>query len=124
MIADGRLLLRPLPELKSFRACTEAILFRDGEWQAELVVVSANVSINRHRHNRASSIDCLLAGSINAVVGSRQFATVNSGELARNLFPVPRGIWHGGSSGSCGAVYVSFQQWDGPPAFLSDDWEE
>lgn len=123
MIADGRLLLRPLPEMQMFGRCMEVILYRDGALQAELVAIPAGVSIGRHRHNRAASIDVMLAGSLDGFVGVHKVTGRNTGELERDLFPVPRGAWHGGSSGPSGVIYLSFQEWHGTPGFISEDWE-
>lgn len=122
MLADGRLTLSP-GSMQSYGRAIEAILFRDGCWQVELVASPPDIRVPRHRHNRVASVDVLLCGSIDGVVGSRR-TKPNSGPLERNLLPVPKGVWHWGEAGPSGALYLSFQKWDGTPTFISDDWEE
>lgn len=126
MIDGGRLALAPLPQIKLFEGCTEAVLYRDGPYQAELVVIPPNTSVRRHRHNRVSSVDLWLCGDIDGEIGGhriksqRGFGGGNDG----HLFPIPRGVWHHGTAGQQGVIYVSLQLWDGKPGFISEDWEE
>lgn len=106
-------------------AIMEAILFRSGRWQIELITMLPGASVPPHRHLRVDSADVLLAGMpAGVVIGGRRIPCVRSrGSLAANLVHVAKGVCHSGGSGEAGAVYLSFQMWDGQPGFISEDWE-
>lgn len=124
MLRDDRLPLAPLIAMRTFAQGTEAVLYRSGPWQVELCSAPGGVAIARHRHNRASSMDLVLAGSLEATIGGRTTRSDRArGRLLANLVPVPQGVWHEGRAGPNGVVYLSFQHWTGPIGFLSEDWD-
>ena len=125
MLRDGRLDLRPMyDQIMTYNGTTlESILFRESCWQVELIACLPNASAPMHRHLRCSSADLLLNGSVGGTVGGRGFAPPR-GPLEAQLKTIGIGEWHGGSAGHEGFVYLSFQQWDGEPTFISQDWDE
>ncbi len=103
----------------------EVILFRESCWQVALISGFPNVSVPRHRHNRVSSVELALGGHVIADVGGKTLKRHYRGSLAANFTRVPRGVWHGGSAGPEGVVFLSFQHWvEGKPSWLAEDWEE
>lgn len=125
MLRDGRLELRPLyDQIMVFEGTwIETILFRESCWQVELIAAMPNAPARRHRHLRCSSADLLLNGSVLGTVEERGFAAPR-GPLQAQLKTIGVGEWHGGAAGPDGFVYLSFQQWDGEPTFISQDWDE
>lgn len=106
----------------------EGVLYRDGQWQIELVVLPPDCQVPRHRHLRFASADLALGGSGLVIVGERvvispEVHAQQRGRAISNLIRIERGEWHEGSSGSSGGIYLSFQQWYGPPSFIAEDWE-
>jgi hypothetical protein len=127
MLRDNRLLIRPrLDSIHVFNNyAIEVVLFRESCWQVELITMLPGAVVPIHRHNRVDSCDLMLAGDIDGVVvGGVSVNHFRRGPLPANLVRVGKGIWHGGSPADHGAVYLSFQKWDGPPGVISDDWEQ
>ena len=102
----------------------ECIVFREACWQIEIVCMPPGLAVPSHRHLRVSSADLRLAAFDSlAVVGGHAYSNEQRGSLAANLLLIPRGVWHEGSSGTSGAMFLSFQQWEGEPGYLGEDWE-
>lgn len=125
MLAEGRLQLRPLyDQIMTFRgAILETILFRESVWQVELVAAMPGAGAEMHRHLRCASADLLLNGEVLGTVGGRGVGSPTRGSLAAQIKTIGKGEWHGGAAGENGLVYLSFQQWDDEPTFISRDWE-
>lgn len=105
----------------------EVILFRDGQWQCELIIGLPGVVVPTHRHMMAESYDLAIGGDGRASIGPRSMRVselARRGPVEANLIRVPRAVWHGGEVGLDGGVWLSFQRWDGPAAWITDDWEE
>ena len=124
MLREDRVSLRPLYDrIMTYGGGTlESILFREGPWQVELIAAMPNASAPMHRHLRCASADLLLNGSVRGTVEGRGFSPPR-GPLQAQLKTIGKGEWHGGSAGPQGFIYLSFQQWDGEPDFISEDWE-
>lgn len=124
-LRDGRFPLTPSEKAIHIFSeyAMESILFRESCWQVELVVLLPGAIVPLHRHNRAVSCDLMVAGTGIVNVGSRLRTYRPQASLLASLVRVDKGVWHGGQPTSGGAVYLSFQQWDDEPSFLSDDWE-
>lgn len=122
MLRSGGIPLRPLhDQVMAYGGNTiESILFREACWQIELIAALPNAAAPRHRHLRCASADLRLNGT--ATYNGREFGAPR-GELSGQLKTIGRGEWHGGFAGPQGFVYLSFQQWDGAPDFISQDWE-
>lgn len=125
MLRGDRLCLRPESGLVS--GCdlwSEFILFREGEFQVELITFRPGSVVPRHCHLRSDSCDLWLGGPGSEFeIGGRAGPSEARGALAANLVAVPAGVWHGGHAGILGAAYLSFQKWDGEPDFISRDWQ-
>jgi hypothetical protein len=126
MLQEDRLFIRP--ELDSIAVFSgyaiELVLFREACWQVELITMFPGAVVPMHRHNRCNSVDLMLGGtSSTVVVDGRRVSPIRRGPLLANLVRVAKGAWHAGQPQERGAVYLSFQQWDGEPALISEDWE-
>jgi len=126
MLKDDRLLIRP--RLDSITLVSgyvvEVILFREACWQVELITMLPGVAVPKHRHNRVDSCDLMLGGTTASVeIGGRMVKPFQRGQLAANLVRVGKGVWHHGQPEENGAVYLSFQKWDGEPGLIGEDWE-
>jgi hypothetical protein len=126
MLREGHILRPMYDQIMTYhhdgRSIMESILFRDGCWQIELVAAMPESSTPMHRHLRCASADLLLNGSVGGTVEGREFGAPR-GRLEAQLKTIGKGEWHGGSAGPNGFIYLSFQQWDGEPTFISQDWE-
>lgn len=126
MLADDRLLMRPpMDGLRWADGWGEAILYRDGPWQVELVMLLPGVDVPMHRHMRCESCDVALSGS-GEIVTERfrgPFGRDESRPLARTVLRIPAGMLHGGKAGPSGCLWLSFQRWAGEPAHISEDWQ-
>jgi hypothetical protein len=125
MLQGDRLRLAPhYAEVLAFRGLgLESILFRDGPWQVELIMAMPDSPAEVHRHLRCRSADLILNGSVVGSVEGRSVTDPKRGALAAQLRTVGKGEWHGGAAGPKGLIYLSFQQWDGAPDFISNDWD-
>lgn len=123
-LKDGCVTLRPLyDQIATYNETTlETVLFREAGWQIELIAAMPNASAPMHRHLRCASADLLLNGTVSGTVEGRGFSPPR-GPLQAQLKTIGKGEWHGGAAGPVGFVYLSFQQWDGEPTFISQDWE-
>lgn len=127
MLRDDRLLIRPvINSISVFGSyCIEAVLFRDACWQVELVTMLPGAVVPKHRHNRVDSCDLLISGwSPAVVIGGKSVKAVRHEALLPNLVRIGKGVWHEGQPERNGAVYLSFQKWDGEPGLISEDWDE
>lgn len=118
--------LRTAPEDHPGGRAMEGVVFREGPWQILLLVMPPNCQVQKHRHRRFASVELSLGGSGTAFVGDRVLTMPDKrrGTPEENLVRLGRGEWHEGFAGPDGSIFLSFQQWwDGPPAFISDDWE-
>lgn len=123
MLHDDRVPLAPRFDLiRASVYAIETVLFRESCWQIELIAMFPNMPVPMHRHNRCDSCELVLAGS-GLVEGHKSVNQYRRGSLAANLVRIGKGKWHGGAPGEHGAMYLSFQQWDGEPAFITEDFE-
>jgi quercetin dioxygenase-like cupin family protein len=118
MIRSG-LPLAPTGRLRISPKWTELVMYRDGPRQVELIIVQPGAAVPRHAHLRCDSVDFGLAGAGALEVAGHEFAFGAAGRLLN----IPRDVPHSGLAGQVGAAYLSFQVWQGEPAFIADDWE-
>jgi hypothetical protein len=99
------------------------ILFRDGCWQVELLMIHPGSTSPLHRHNFCESADVLLCGDLTGSIGGHFIGKPRGENLIANIQNLPLGAWHGGCTDS-GLVALSFQRWIGrEPTFIANDWE-
>ncbi len=110
------------PELGS----CEFILFREGQYQAELITLFSGKEIPPHSHPNVDSIDFHMTGTGESFIGSHLMPPANPdrGPLG-NRMPIPANVPHWGHAMTDVAV-ISLQKWKNgvAPSFLSDDWED
>ena len=124
MLRNDRLHLRPVyDQIMTFRGCIlESILFRESCWQVELIAAMPGAGTEPHRHLRCASADLLLNGVFPSLRDQNGVASPKRGLLEAQLRTIGKGQWHGAAAGPEGLIYLSFQQWDGEPTFISQDW--
>jgi hypothetical protein len=99
------------------------ILFRDGCWQVELLMIHPGSSSPLHRHNFCESADVLLGGDLAGSIDGHYIGKPRGENLQANIQNLPLGAWHGGSTDK-GLIALSFQKWIGrEPTFIANDWE-
>ncbi len=105
--------VRPGPKSHEF------VMFREGQFQVEQVMLYAYAEVPTHRHPNVDTIECHLIGGGKAYVGDKVVAE----RQAR--IRIPAGALHGGVATCCNVV-LSFQHWlnEVPPTFVTDDWEQ
>jgi hypothetical protein len=126
MLRDDRLLIRPRLNLITVfgEYAIEVVLFRESCWQVELITMLPGAVVPMHRHNRVDSCDLMLGGTTSdVVIGGKSVKPFQRGPITANLVRVGKGVWHHGQPEENGAVYLSFQRWDGEPGLISEDWE-
>lgn len=125
MLQGDRLTLAPLPgSMRAFGGIAmECVLFRQSCWQVELITMLPGIQVPQHRHLRVRSADLALGGDGAGVIGGRPMGQGQRGGLCSNLLRIEKNVWHSGFAGPQGVMFLSFQQWDGPPALISDDWD-
>lgn len=120
--------LHTAPEGHPGGRAMEGILFRNGPWQIELVIMPPHCQVQLHRHVGFESVELALGGTGTAFIDGRtvispEVRPEQRGRAISNLVRVGHGAWHEGFAGPNGAVFLSFQQWVGQPGFIADDWE-
>ncbi len=127
MLKGDRLHLRPMPELiEADEIATRMILFREGQWQVELVVGRPYAVLMPHCHDQVESLHLVIgdSGGYADVAGHKFQWQGHRGPLAANLIHVPKGSAHSGVGGSHGSAFIAFQKWDTEPGFVRHDWRD
>lgn len=114
---------------KAYGGVRAAILHREAQYQAELVIVAPGVDLPAHTHLGTDSIEYALSGCIRLHVnGAEPFGDLDDerfmafvkGKAIRIRHDAPHG---GRAHAELGAVFLSMQRWSAPPAFLGDNWQ-
>ena len=102
---------------------TEVVLYRDGQFQVELITLRKGCTVPPHTHPNIDTYEVVLSGDPAAVVsvGKRR----HTSRLISTIAPVPSGVVHGAVMGpDFDMAFLSIQQWHGKaPTFITDDWE-
>lgn len=114
-------------QVKVSEGSHELILFREGQYQAELITLYANREVQPHRHPDVASVDVHLCGTGEAYIAGRLMppAHLEGHPLStRRRLTIPRNVEHWGRS-ETNVVVLSLQKWyDGvTPTFITDNWE-
>lgn len=107
------------------------ILYRQDQFQVELVCVDPETDIPDHTHPDVESYEVALSGGIELFVGGMQstfFRQARADGVSRDLckyVPIPHDQPHGGRTGAQGASFLSVQLWrDGlDPTFILRNWQ-
>ena len=117
----------PSNAVKSLDWLFELVLFREGQYQAEMLVMYAQSEAVPHRHPDVDSMDVHLAGTGQAFIGGRLMPQAALGAAAmstRRRIVIPRNVVHYGKA-ETDVVVISLQKWhnDVEPTFITDNWE-
>jgi quercetin dioxygenase-like cupin family protein len=98
------------------------VLYRDGQYQVELLQVEPNSIIDEHIHPNVDSYEMYVAGDVNFTVNGISYPEQSLGDNIR----VFHDDWHGGVFGPMGGVFMSFQKWlNGvQPSSVGADWAD
>jgi hypothetical protein len=99
-------------------------LFRHGDKQAEMFLLTPGFEVPDHIHPNVDSIEVAVWGMqfrhSGEIVLPFEMVEIGRGWGIR----VQPGDWHGGTASSSGACFLSFQKWlnDVPPTSVGNDW--
>jgi hypothetical protein len=100
---------------------------RLGELQAELIRIEGDQAIPMHTHPGVDSIDLIIAGDIDLIVGGRCIAEGHSRERRAALLKsfgirIAQDAPHAGRTSIDGILYVSCQRWRTTPSHIPLSW--
>jgi quercetin dioxygenase-like cupin family protein len=98
------------------------VLFRDGEYQVELFIMSPNSIISSHIHPNVDSFEVYIGGDITFECNGQPRINNKPGDSMRVL----PSSYHGGYIGERGGCFLSIQRWlnNATPKFIGDDWDD
>lgn len=114
---DALKLRPPQDTLMIDHGVTSVVLHREGQYQAELIIVAPNVEIPPHEHPDVDSYEVALAGEIAFFVdgiqtGYRRTPAANGMSRDFGKFvPIRSDAPHSGVAGPMGTVFLSVQKW-------------
>lgn len=105
---------------------TEFVLYREGQFQVEMITVPPRITVAAHSHPNVDTYERFLCQDHGfAWEGKRRFTSQFLHENGHRLSGfIPHGMPHGAFTGD-GSVFLSIQHWlNGiAPTFISDDWQ-
>lgn len=108
---------------------SSVILYREGQYQAELFMCTEAGIFPEHSHPNVSSIEVMLAGRIDFTVrGRRAFPEemlANNRPTQGMMIGVGAGVPHGAIVHDGGGAFISLQRWHGgvPITSVGVDWD-
>lgn len=126
--------VRKTIEHRDYGKLTADVIFRDGFFQVEEVIMFPNAFIAAHRHPNITAYELYVSGDVVIAVHEdaervnrflRRVSPLCERRLAGRLFKVRSTDWHGAKAGPNGAVFQSVQMWSGavPVTAAGVDWE-
>lgn len=110
---------------------TSIVLYREWDFQVELITFGPNTTIPRHRHDHVDSLEVMLSGALDLWVDDRQCVYERSPRpqtgMNRDVLkfvPIPSDAYHhGGTVG--GGCFLSVQRWKGmAPSHVGIEWQD
>lgn len=109
---------------------TMVVLYREGQFQVEMVTGPPNFQIPEHTHDDVDSYEVCLSGSLELYANGIQagfIRTPRSDGISRSFaqfVPISSSCVHGGRAGPEGACFLSIQRWrDGvKPTHVALNW--
>lgn len=112
--------------VKATKASHEFLMYREGRFQVQQVVLMPGFPVPKHRHPNVHTIECHIVGGGDAWVDGRHLPMVVSERHHPKYrrVRIPAGAWHSGEAYVVN-VALSFQEWINgrEPTFITDDWE-
>lgn len=120
----------PQENILLYRGVTSVVLYREGQFQVELIVVEPGVHIPLHCHDDVESFEVAFSGGINLEIDGKAASAIReprANGMMRDFgryVPIPSDAPHGGTAGPQGACFLSVQRWrDGvPPTHVGLNW--
>ncbi len=129
-LADHSLPLRaPQYGILFDKGVTSIVLYRQGRFQIELIVVAPNCEIPKHTHEDVDTYEMQVSGAMSFEVAGIQTGFLREPRengLHRDFMkyvPIAAGVEHAGNSGPAGAAFLSVQHWlKGDPTHVGMNW--
>lgn len=110
---------------------TSIVLYREWDFQVELITFGPNTTIPRHRHDHVDSLEVMLSGALDLWVDDRQCVyergprpQTGMNRDVLKFVPIPSDAYHhGGTVG--GGCFLSVQRWKGmAPSHVGIEWQD
>ena len=101
---------------------TEIILYRDGQFQVQLVIAQPLSEIPDHIHPGVDSFEVYMSGDLRFRRDDEAFHPQEPGVSCLRVLP---DSYHGATVGPRGGTFLSIQHWTNPkrqPSFISHEW--
>lgn len=122
----------PIEAVSKVGPFTGLVLYRDGQFQAQLWICDPNSEIPSHCHPNVDSLQIYVAGQVYLTLNGEQVVKPEDvretaeGVIARSGFclRVRPTDYHGAQIGPAGGAFMTIQRWlDGKPKSVELDWE-
>ncbi len=121
----GEVALRvPADAVRMLVNSTEVVLYRDGQFQVELITLRKGCIVPPHTHPNIDTYEVVLSGGAAAVASVGRHRHTSRQVVA--IVPIPQGVVHSAAPGpDFDTAILSIQYWHNgvPPTFITDDWE-
>jgi len=114
--------LKPPPDtpIHVENSVTQLVVYREGQYQVQLIQVLPNSEIPDHVHPDVDSFEVYFCGDIVFRKDGKSYYPTNGERILRIKPDTP----HGGTFGKHGGCFFSVQKWIGKePDFISNNWE-
>ena len=101
---------------------TEIILYREGQFQVQLVIAQPDTEIPDHIHPGVDSYEVYMSGDLRFRRDADAFCPQDPGISHLRVLPES---YHGATVGPRGGTFLSIQHWTDPtvqPSFISHEW--
>lgn len=101
---------------------TEIILYRQKQFQVQLVIAQPNSEIPDHIHPGVDSFEVYMSGDLRFRRDKEAYFPQDPGVSILRVYPES---YHGATVGPRGGTFLSIQHWTNPkvqPSFISHEW--
>jgi len=118
--------------LADARGVVSIVLFREGQFQVEMIVLPPNINVPPHYHDDVDSFEVGISGSQEFFIAGVQSGFLReprANGMSRDFgrfVPIRSDAFHGARTGPHGATFLSVQRWrDGvTPTHVGLNWRE
>lgn len=113
----------PTDAVRMLENSTEVVLYREGQFQVELITLRKGCVVPPHSHPNIDTYEVILSGGPDAVASAGRHRHTSRQVAA--IVPIPNGTIHSAAPGGLeDTAFLSIQLWlNGvTPSFITDDW--